>query len=44
MKLPDIKEAGISVTNLKKDISMKKKKMNAEQLNGLREYMQNMPC
>ena len=42
-KLPDIKEAGISVINLKKDISKKMKKMNAEQLNGLREYMQNMP-
>lgn len=41
-KLPDIKEAGINLNNLKKDISKKMKKMNAEQLNGLREYMQNM--
>ena len=28
-KLPDIKEAGISVVNLNKDISKKMKKMNA---------------
>ena len=41
-KLPEIKEAGINVANLKKDISKKMKGMNAEQLNGLREYMKNM--
>ena len=42
-KLPDLKETEFDVSSLKKDISKKMKGMSAEQLNGLREYMKNMP-
>lgn len=44
-KLPDVKETDSDfkkLNKLKNDISKKMKGMNAEQLNGLREYMKNM--
>ncbi len=42
-KIPDINKSNYDISGLKKDISKKMNNMNAEQLNGLREYMQNMP-
>ena len=42
-KIPDINKTNYDVSGLKKDISKKMNNMSAEQLNGLREYMKNMP-